>query len=133
MKINRKGFTLVELLGVIVIIGLVIGLSSYGIIKAYNNSKDKSLAISRNNVLEAAKIYSDEKASDLERWTNVTTTGSNYTYFCMAVKELINNGLLDNDKASDFKNDYVYVKKNRVSFTIDDSKIIKANELQHII
>ena len=35
MKLNRKGYTLIELLAVVVVIGLVIGLSAYGVITAF--------------------------------------------------------------------------------------------------
>ena len=61
---NRKGFTLVELLGVIVIIGLVVGLSSFGIIKVYNNSKEKSLALTNESIKKAAVSYSEEKVNE---------------------------------------------------------------------
>ena len=43
---NRKGFTLVELLGTIVIIGLVIAGSAFGIIKLIDESKSKGKNIS---------------------------------------------------------------------------------------
>ncbi len=39
---NNKGFTLVELLATIVILGIVMGIASYGAISAINNSKIKS-------------------------------------------------------------------------------------------
>ena len=47
MKLNKKGFTLVELLVTIFIVSLVIVLSAFGIIKAIGNSKDKALYISK--------------------------------------------------------------------------------------
>ena len=50
MKLNRKGYTLIELLAVILIIGLILGFSTYGIINAFNTSKNKSLTISINSI-----------------------------------------------------------------------------------
>ena len=41
-NMNNKGFTLVELLATIVILGIVMGIASYGVISAINNSKIKS-------------------------------------------------------------------------------------------
>ena len=70
-QLNNKGFTLIELLATIVIIGLVIGLSTFGIIKVVNNSKDQSAVISENNIKEAAKIYSTEKNNDESYWLDI--------------------------------------------------------------
>ena len=39
---NNKGFTLVELLATIVILGVVMGIATYGVLSAINNSKLKS-------------------------------------------------------------------------------------------
>ena len=39
---NNKGFTLVEMLATIVILGLIMGIASYGVISAINTSKKKS-------------------------------------------------------------------------------------------
>ena len=39
---NNKGFTLVELLGTIVILAIIVGISSYSIITVLNNTKKKN-------------------------------------------------------------------------------------------
>ena len=41
-KISNKGFTLIELLATILIIGLVLGVTTYGIIISLNKAKKKS-------------------------------------------------------------------------------------------
>lgn len=58
---NRKGFTLVELLGTIVIIGLVIAGSAFGIIKLIDESKSKGKNISIASIESAASGYASEK------------------------------------------------------------------------
>ena len=50
MKLNRKGYRLIELLAVILIIGLVLGFSTYGIINAINSSKEKATTLSENSI-----------------------------------------------------------------------------------
>ena len=72
MKLNRKGYTLIELLAVILIIGLILGFSTYGIINAFNTSKNKSLTISINSIKEAAETYATEKNDDSSYWLDIT-------------------------------------------------------------
>ena len=40
-KLSNKGFTLIELLATILIIGLVLGLTTYGIISSVKSAKDE--------------------------------------------------------------------------------------------
>lgn len=140
--INRKGFTLVELLVTILIIGLVIGISSFAVVTIINNSKAKSRDITLANIKSSAKSYSleyDDSAwhslseSDYEYYCGKTKEeqeskgcldfDNNYKYFCVTIEELINKGLLKKDPI--IKNNiplssYVIVKKHRVTFNVLD-------------
>ena len=69
-KLNKKGFTLVELLAVIVVIALVLALSTYGIINAYKKSKENALALNKESIVEASRIYSGE-VEDF-RWNDLS-------------------------------------------------------------
>ena len=93
MKLNRKGYTLIELLAVILIIGLILGFSTYGIINAFNTSKNKSLTISINSIKESAETYATEKNDDSSYWLDITDKENKY--FCITIEELMNKGLLD--------------------------------------
>ena len=132
MKLNRKGYTLIELLAVILIIGLILGFSTYGIINAFNTSKNKSLTISINSIKEAAETYATEKNDDSSYWLDITDKDNKY--FCTTIEELMNKGLLDkkaNIKSKDFDiHSYVLVKKNKVTFVNSNAEILtkdKAN------
>ena len=132
MKLNRKGYTLIELLAVILIIGLILGFSTYGIINAFNTSKNKSLTISINSIKEAAETYATEKNDDSSYWLDITDKDNKY--FCTTIEELMNKGLLDkkaNIKSKDFDiHSYVLVKKNKVTFVNSKAEILtkdKAN------
>ena len=142
MKLNRKGYTLIELLAVILIIGLILGFSTYGIINAFNTSKNKSLTISINSIKEAAETYATEKNDDSSYWLDITdkditdkdTTYKENKYFCITIEELMNKGLLDkkaNIKSKDFDiHSYVLVKKNKVTMVNSKAEILtkdKAN------
>ena len=132
MKLNKKGYTLIELLAVILIIGLVLGFSTYGIINAFNTSKNKSLTISINSIKEAAETYATEKNDDSSYWLDITDKDNKY--FCTTIEELMNKGLLDkkaNIESKDFDiHSYVLVKKNKVTMVNSKAEILtkdKAN------
>ena len=131
MKLNRKGYTLIELLAVILIIGLILGFSTYGIINAFNTSKNKSLTISINSIKEAAETYATEKNDDSSYWLDITDKENKY--FCITIEELMNKGLLDkkaNIKSKDFDiHSYVLVKKNKVTMVNSKAEILTKDKV----
>ena len=126
MKLNRKGYTLIELLAVILIISLIITLSIFGIIKAINSSKEKAATLSEKSIKEAAETYATEKNDDNNYWLDITDKENKY--FCITIEELMNKGLLDkkaNIKSKDFDiHSYVLVKKNKVTFVNSNAEIL---------
>ena len=141
MKLNRKGYTLIELLAVILIISLIITLSIFSIIKAINSSKEKATALSENSIKEAAETYATEKNDDSSYWLDITdkditdkdTTYKENKYFCITIEELMNKGLLDkkaNIKSKDFDiHSYVLVKKNKVTMVNSKAEILTKDTL----
>ena len=141
MKLNRKGYTLIELLAVILIISLIITLSIFGIINAFNTSKNKSLTISINSIKEAAETYATEKNDDSSYWLDITdkditdkdTTYKENKYFCITIEELMNKGLLDkkaNIESKDFDiHSYVLVKKNKVTMVNSKAEILTKDKV----
>ncbi len=138
---DRRGFTLVELLGVIVIIGLVIGGSVFGILKLIGQSKDKGVSVSISSIQQSASVYATEKNNDNKYWIEMTRSDLTGKYFCATIGELQNKGLLD--KNLDFssinkglsddnkidKSTYVGIYKNSVTLVnsnpvlLNDKKI----------
>lgn len=128
-KLNRRGFTLVELLAVIAIITLVLGLTSYGVIEILNNSKGSTSKISQDGIVEAAKVYGTEKINDDSYWKE--KDGDDNKYFCVTIEELFNKGLLKKDSKlpNDIvKTDYVAIKKNSVTSVIGNGTILDSDE-----
>ena len=129
MKLNRKGYTLIELLAVILIISLIITLSIFGIINAINSSKEKAATLSINSIKEAAETYATEKNDDSSYWLDITDKENKY--FCITIEELMNKGLLDkkaNIKSKGFDiHSYVLVKKNKVTLVNSEPKILIAD------
>ena len=126
MKLNRKGYTLIELLAVILIISLIIALSIFGIIKAINSSKGKAATLSEKSIKEAAETYATEKNDDNNYWLDITDKENKY--FCITIEELMNKGLLDkkaNIESKDFDiHSYVLVKKNKVTMVNSKAEIL---------
>lgn len=123
---NRKGFTLVELLGTIVIIGLVIAGSAFGIIKLIDKSKSEGKNISIASIEKDAGVYAEEKNDDENYWQTMTRDDLKGEYFCVTIGELQNKGFIKNDLDFDSissdnkkisKSTYVGIKKDAVLFT----------------
>ena len=118
-KLSNKGFTLIELLATILIIGLVLGLTTYGIISSVKSAKDEGSKLTLAGIKEAARTYSNEYTDDTWKASNKL----NNIYFCTTIQELINKGLLDkNAKSVEGNsislNDYIAVVKDKTTKVI---------------
>ncbi len=127
-KLNRKGFTLIELLAVIAVTSLVLGLSSYGIISAYNRSKEKTIVLNESSILEAARISSTE-ASKYE-WK---TLGDGQ-YFCTTIQRLKNAGLLKKEATSKEHDDasIITVERNASTFNVNSINFLTDEDTELI-
>lgn len=147
---NRKGFTLVELLAVILIVGIIGSIVAYAIIGAKDKAEDNALAITESSVKKAARIYSNEVSESSwqdiynpcindENLENLSEADrqellnqiNNYKYYCVTVQELINKNLLkknsfDGTKYPDLtSNTMIILKKNKNTLNVDKEEIIK--------
>ncbi|MGI6324539.1 MAG: type II secretion system protein [Bacilli bacterium] len=57
MKRCKKGFTLVELLAVIVILGIILAIAIPNILNLINNSKEQAYESQKRFIIDAAKKY----------------------------------------------------------------------------
>ena len=89
---KKKGFTLIELIMVIVIISVVAMISFQTITKKINQSKEKAYNIQFNNFKDSAKNYMLENKSDDKYHLNT---------ICISLKALQNKGYL---KKGELKN-----------------------------
>lgn len=91
---NKKGFTLVELLAVIVILGLLVAIINPVVKNLLNDSKESLSDQQKKLVVEATKKYMVENSELLPE-------GSDRSIIYMS--DLISKGVIDNDKIIDPK------------------------------
>ena len=79
---NKKGFTLVELLSVIVLLGLIMGIASYGVMRAGKKAKERTLLTKIKNIEKAAVLYGqDHKENFISSTTGFCTGITDCRYY----------------------------------------------------
>ena len=105
-KINRKGFTLVELLVVIVILAVIMSIAIPSVTSSIERSKQKQKDSKIEMVLSAAELYVD-------RHKNLYSDNTTYT---ISMLQIICDGLLTKEQVKDpFNEDYTLGM--RISYT----------------
>lgn len=99
---NKKGFTLVELLVTIGIITLVSSLGVYLVTNIINSSKEKTIVLAHENIKKGANLYSKEFFDEII-WSNNKS--------CISVEQLISKGYIRKDKAEDATHNYIIIEK----------------------
>ena len=94
---NKKGFTLVELLGVIIILGLVITISFTSINAVKKNSLKKLVETKENAIVQAAILYGQDNPNVLVE--NSVTNDCQGNQYCarITVEFLIDNNYVDSE------------------------------------
>ena len=100
MKLNKKGFTLVELLAVIAVLSIIIGIATMNVISAINKSKSEIQKEMIGNLKEAAKMY-----------CNAEVFGPSVNKCSVTVQELINSGDFENNNEHCDRNKTIIVNK----------------------
>ncbi|MBS7020294.1 MAG: type II secretion system protein [Firmicutes bacterium] len=77
---QKKGFTLVELLGVIVILGIIALISLPPILNQLNDSKDTINSTTLKLIYSAGEVYLDERQNDYKRTPD--------NIFCVTISEI---------------------------------------------
>ena len=101
---NKKGFTLAELLGVIVVLSIIVSIAGLSVISVMNKAKNKTFAEMTDNLKDAAKTCYLDNELDA---TN-----------CNTVKKLKDNGYFEDNK--DYCDNDIFISFNE---TKDDYQV----------
>lgn len=125
MKLNKKGFTLVELLVVLVILVVIMTIAIPSVTSSIERSKQKQKESKIQLVLSAAELYVD-------RHKNSYSSNDSYE---IKLKEIICDGLLTKEQAKDPMNE-TYTVSGYVLYTKNDNsyewKEMPSNDLYRL-
>ena len=85
---KRKGFTLVELLAVIVILAIILLLVIPSVLRSYDNSKEELFGVLVDNICTSSELYYKEAKSGLIENKMTCTTVESTEQCTITLKEL---------------------------------------------
>jgi len=124
---NKKGFTLVELLAVIVLVSLLMGLGVVGVSRISKNMKEKAFKEKISLIEQAAVLYGQDNKALLQSSGTCPTDEGVFSCKSITIRELIENDYLESENINEleYKNPkdntsmldnkvFIYKKNNRV-------------------
>lgn len=105
-KLNKKGFTLVELIATIVVLALVVSISAYAITNIINSAKEKNYKLLIKNIKDASETYYQECKYKYSNNSGITCNDN------VTLQELVNYGYLKGNGTKDNKMVIVNPKDN---------------------
>jgi len=127
---NKKGFTLMEILCVVALLGIISVIASVGLVSMSNNTKKNTycakLELIKTAALDYGKSHEKELNNSLEKYEG-------YKSLTITVEDLIKNGFpvdkdnivinpMDNNSLNSLKI-ILYLKNNQVYSYIDDNNV----------
>lgn len=126
---NKNGFTLVELLAVIIILGIIMAFSVSAVMNTRNKTVETIGKQEKKNIEEAAKMLAvdlDDYMSDVynckQGWVVCESTQGKWTEATVTLDDLKSNGYLDDNDSHCGTGD-VTITKSDDGYDVDTSKI----------
>lgn len=113
---NRRGFTLIEMLACLAVLGLVLGIGLYATKDTLSMTVNSLNKVSDNEVFDAAELYVSEVNSN---W-NIDNQGNEYT--CVLIGNLVDFGYFNEEEVEDIINNKVKITRN-----INNKVVINTN------
>lgn len=113
---NNKGFSLIELLGSLIILGVILGIGLYTARGTLATTVSILNNVSENEIYDASKLYVVENS--VEWIDNVEE------YACLTVLELVDAGYFDNNEVDFYKNNKIKLIRDKNTKVINDIKLV---------
>ena len=137
MRKNNRGFTLVELLATIAVLGLVVSITVFTGIRLIKNGKEKTYQTTKNNIEKYAGNYLIENSDRLFYLSKNNLDGDiNVEYQCVTLQNLIDTGYFDTkllesnvaEGVTPSKSDYVYIERDINTKTVMKNVYIQSTD-----
>ena len=115
-SINKKGFTLIETLMVIALIGIISLILVPNVIFLINKNKTESCENLKKNIISATKLYVNENKYDLSFTCDNTIEIPISNTIKIPISKLIETGKIDGDIKNPINNDDLTNKEVSVTF-----------------
>lgn len=117
---NKKGFTLAELLGVIVILAIIAIIAFPSVLGLLNSSQDETDEAMQNFAISAARNYVNDNMDAYPK----ALEGKTKTYSNLKVQTLINEGYIssttiNSDKNCEMLNDEIKISSDSVKYSYE--------------
>ena len=130
MKLNNKGFTLIEVLAVVVILSVLAAIMVPSVNYIINQNKENNYENLKNSIISAAKIYLSDNRYEIsinklcsnatEKITITSINGKNLTNSKLPIKWLVDSKSLSTNSDGDIINPSNKNKK----LNLDDSYVL---------
>ena len=117
---NNKGFGLIELLGCLVILGLIFGIGLYSARGTLSTSLTTLDQVSENEIYDMAEIYIMEN--------NVSWINNDIEYTCIDIDRLVDMGYFKSDEVSGYIDKFVKVVRDSSTKVINSTKLVDVCE-----
>ena len=117
---NNKGFGLIELLGCLVILGLIFGIGLYSARGTLSTSLTTLDQVSENEIYDMAEIYIMEN--------NVSWINNDIEYTCIDIDRLVDMGYFEREEVSSYIDKFVKVVRDSSTKVINSTKLVDVCE-----
>lgn len=107
MRLNNKGFSLIEILSVILILSIILAIAIPDTTYSIKKGEDKISSINDEVILSAANIYVEEFQDELNWYMD-----NNLKIACFSTYKLEEKGYLTNDNLNSYRGKYIKVMQN---------------------
>lgn len=117
-KLNKKGFTLVELIATIVVLALVVSISAYAITNIINSAKEKNYDLLIKNIKDASETYYQEC-----KYSDITCNDTVTLQYLVDYGYLKGNGTKDNKMVIVNPKDNINIGECSIAIKYEDGKL----------